>query len=100
MGDDIKDERIFTWQEDNVTMYIMRYSYDDETTKFLEESAARINAMPRPLEAPPYRNQTFWYCGYASFPKKPLPRTPGYDGMLTFVPVHGGWSDLALDPGA
>ena len=29
------------------------------------------------------------YCGYVRFPKRPV-REEGYDGILTYVPVHGG----------
>ena len=29
------------------------------------------------------------YCGYARFPKKPVIES-GYDGILTYIPVHGG----------
>ena len=29
------------------------------------------------------------YCGYVRFPKKPV-REMGYNGILTYVPVHGG----------
>lgn len=28
-------------------------------------------------------------CGYVTFPKRPF-REQGYDGILTYVPVHGG----------
>jgi hypothetical protein len=29
------------------------------------------------------------YCGYVRFPKRPV-REKGYEGILTYVPVHGG----------
>ena len=29
------------------------------------------------------------FCGYVTFPKRPL-REKGYDGIATYVPVHGG----------
>lgn len=29
------------------------------------------------------------YCGYVRFPKRPL-KEQGYDGVVTYVPVHGG----------
>ncbi|MEN6426082.1 MAG: hypothetical protein ABFE13_12005 [Phycisphaerales bacterium] len=29
------------------------------------------------------------YCGYVRFPKRPV-REPGYEGIIAYVPVHGG----------
>lgn len=36
-----------------------------------------------------YPGQPNWYCGYCIFPKRPLIES-GYDGIASYVPVHGG----------
>ena len=35
------------------------------------------------------RHSAGHYCGYCVFPKRPV-KEPDYDGILTYVPVHGG----------
>ena len=34
-------------------------------------------------------NRSGFYCGYVRFPERPV-REEGHDGLLTYVPVHGG----------
>ena len=37
-----------------------------------------------------YGSRGGWYCGYVKFDKPPLPKTLGYNGIVTYIPVHGG----------
>lgn len=42
------------------------------------------------------RQRSGHLCGYVRFPNRPL-RENGYDGILTYVPVHGGITYAAQD---
>lgn len=55
------DKAKLTWKVDDVTFYLVKC--DREYQKH--------------------------YCGYCEFPKRPV-REHGYDGIITYVPVHGG----------
>jgi hypothetical protein len=35
-------------------------------------------------------SESSFYCGYIRFPKNPFKHQKGYDGLLTYIPAHGG----------
>jgi len=60
-----------------------------ETTKLYPESVATFTWEYDCKQCSLLMTRTGHYCGYVLFAEKPM-KEPGYNGILSYVPVHGG----------
>lgn len=78
-----ESEACETWEKDGIVFSLVRQS---------------IPMPPNMLSAGIMNLLSDYYCGYCRFPERPL-KEGHYDGIATYVPVHGGitWAEEAED---
>ena len=80
----------FHWPEDSDTaVEVWKQGLMTFCVTFNDKSE-ELKGIPEELRSGPIGIQVAWHCGYVRFPHNPFVEHKGYDGILTYVPVHGG----------
>lgn len=67
----------------------MTYDYPEGYDGLVNTWEWELTPVDRPIVCSILRIKAGHLCGYARFPERPV-REQGYDGILRYVPVHGG----------